>query len=174
MGANLLAFLLIFGLGHPKQEPVDPAKSAPLHSRLKCDGYGAPEDLVRIQVTFSPGAWAREFVVSRYQDYKCELDVKGKCLHKIKEGWRDAWSVSNVQPSAHAMLPISSCYEWGSTELAKYVLSGWYQEGAADPKLAWHQSTIKQVSSGASLEGAPEVYEFTDPNGGTARLEITR
>jgi hypothetical protein len=66
------------------------------------------------------------------------------------------------------MLPLSSCYEWGSTEAAQYVLSGWYQEGAADPKVAWHQSTIKQVST------EPEVYEFTDPNGGTARLEISR
>jgi hypothetical protein len=168
VGSNFLAFLLIFGLGHPKQDPVDPAKSVQLHSRLKCDGYGAPEDLVQFKVTFSPGASAREFVLNRFQDYKCELDVKGKCLHKIKEGWRDVWSAANVQPSAHAVIPLSSCYEWGSTELAQYVLSGWYQEGAADPKLPWHQTTVKQVSS------IPEVYEFTDPKGGTARLEITR
>ena len=168
MSSNFLAFLLIFGLGHPAREPVDPAKGVHLTSRLKCEGYGAPEDLVRIQVTFSPGAWAREFVVSRFQDYKCELDVKGKCLHKIKEGWRDAWSVTNGQASSKALLPLSSCYEWGSTELAQYVLSGWYQEGAADPKLPWRQATVKQVSS------LPEVYEFADSNGGMARLEITR
>jgi hypothetical protein len=168
VSANLLVFLLIFGLGHPKQDPVDPAKSVQLKSRLPCDGYGAPEDLVRIQVTFSAGDSAREFVVNRFQDYKCELDVKGKCLHKIKEGWRDVWSAANEQPSAHALLPISSCYEWGSTEAAQYILSGWYQEGPVDPKLPWHQGTVKQVSS------LPEVYEFTDPKGGTARLEITR
>jgi hypothetical protein len=168
MSYYFLALFLIFGLGHPKQDPVDPAKSAQLHSRLQCDGYGAPEDLVRIQVTFAPGAAAREFVLSRFQDYKCELDVKGKCLHKIKEGWRDVWIAANSQPTVHAMLPISSCYKWGSTELAQYVLSGWYQEGAADPKLPWHQATVKQVST------LPEVYEFSAPNGGTARLEITR
>jgi hypothetical protein len=163
-----LLFLLIFGLGHPKQDPVDPAKSAKLQSRIPCDGYGAPEDLLRIKVSYSPGAWAREFVVSRYQDYKCEVDVRGKCLHKINEGWRDVWSVPNVQPAAHTLLPVSSCYAWGSTELSQYILSGWYQEGAADSKLPWRQATVKQVST------VPEVYEFSDSNGGTARLEITR
>ena len=168
MSNYFLALFLIFGLGHPSRDPVDPAKGAKLHSRLLCDGYGAPEDLIRLKVTFSSGDSARQFVLSRYQDYKCELDVKGKCLHKIKEGWRDVWSVANEQPSAHALLPLSSCYEWGSTELAQYVLSGWYQDGAADPKLPWLQTTIKQVST------VPEVYEFTDPKGGMARVEITR
>jgi hypothetical protein len=163
-----IALFLIFGLGHPAREPVDPAKSAQLHSRLPCDGYGAPEDLVRLQVTFPSGAWARQFVLSRFQNEKCEVDVKVKCLHKEKAGWRDVWSVTNVQPTAHAMLPLSSCYIWGSSEPAQYILSGWYQEGAADSKLAWRQATIKQVST------QPEVYEFTDPNGGTARLQITR
>ncbi len=66
------------------------------------------------------------------------------------------------------MIPIDSCYTWGSTEAAQYILSGWYQEGEADPKLPWHQSTMKQVST------VPEVYEFSDPKGGTARLEIIR
>jgi hypothetical protein len=168
MSSYFLAFLLIFGLGHPKQEPVDPAKSAQLHSRLLCDGYGAPEDLVQVKVTFAPGDSAREFVLNRFQDYKCELDVKGKCLHKIKPGWRDVWSAANQKPSAHAVVPLSSCYAWGSTELAQYILSGWYQDGPADPKLPWLQATVKQVST------VPEVYEFTDPKGGTARLEITR
>jgi len=168
MNSYFLAFLLIFGLGHPAREPVDPAKSAQLHSRIPCDGYGAPEDLLRVQVTFAPGAWAREFVVSRYQDEKCEVDVKGKCLHKIKAGWRSVWSVANGEASARALVPVSSCYEWGSSAPAQYVLSGWYQEGAADPKLAWRQGAIKQISS------EPETYEFTDPNGGTARLEIRR
>ena len=49
MNNYVLALFLIFGLGHPKQEPVDPAKGVPLHSRLKCDGYGAPEDLIQFQ-----------------------------------------------------------------------------------------------------------------------------
>jgi hypothetical protein len=87
MNSYFFAFLLIFGLGHPQRDPIDLAKSAQLHSRLLCDGYGAPEDLVQVRVTFSPGASARQFVLSRYQDYKCEVDVKGKsCIRKKKDG----------------------------------------------------------------------------------------
>ena len=56
----------------------------------------------------------------------------------------------------------------GTSALAQYVLSGWYKEGAADSKEAWKQAPLKPVST------EPEVYEFTDPNGGTARLEIRR
>jgi hypothetical protein len=161
----LLAFFLIFGLGHSAREPLDPTKSVPLHSRIPCDGNGAPEDLLRIKATFPSGGWSREFVVSRFQNEKCEVDVKVKCLHKEKAGWRDVWSVANAETSTRALLPISSCYEWGSNAPAQYVLSGWYDAGS---KLAWKQAPVKQISS------APEVYEFTDPNGGTARLEITR
>jgi hypothetical protein len=168
VSSYVLAALLIFGLGHPAREPLDPAKSAPLHSRLKCDGYGSPEDLLRIQVTYSPGAWAREFVVSRFQTDKCGVETMFQCWHKPRAGWHELWSATNEQASSRAIVPINSCDAWGSTELAQYVLSGWYQEGAANAKLAWHQATIKQLSS------LPEVYEFTDPNGGTARLEITR
>ena len=168
MSSYFFALLLIFGLGHPAREPVDPAKSIQLHSRVPCDGFGGPEENVHVNVTFSSGAWVRQFVVSRFQNEKCEVDVKLKCLHKLKAGWRDVWSAASVQPSAGSMLPLASCYEWGSSELAQYVLSGWYQEGAPDSKLAWRQVAIKQVSS------QPEVYEFSDSNGGTARLEIRR
>jgi hypothetical protein len=168
VSSYFLALFLIFGLGHPAREPLDPAKSIPLQSRLKCDGDGSPEDLLRIQVTYSPGEWAREFVVSQFQTDKCGVETMFQCWHKPRSGWRSVWSVANEQSSAHALVPVSSCYEWGSSAPAQYVLSGWYQEGAADSKLAWKQAAIKQVSS------EPEVYEFADPNGGTARLEITR
>ena len=167
VSANFLAFLLIFGLGHPAREPLDAAKSVPLHNRIPCDGYGAPEDLLRIETTFSSGGTARQFVVSHYQVDKCGVETMFQCWHKQRAGWRDAWSSSNTEPATHALLPISACYEWGSTESAKYVLSGWYQEGS-DSKPAWRQATVKQIST------QPEVYEFTDPSGGTARLEITR
>jgi hypothetical protein len=166
VSANFLAFLLIFGLGHPARDPVDPTKSAQLHSRIKCDGYGAPEDLLRIQTTFSSGGAAREFVVSRYHTERCDVDVRVKCLHHEKAGWRDVWS-SSAEPSAKALVPSDSCYEWGATDPAQYVLSGWVQEGS-DSKPLWKQVPIKQVSA------EPEVYEFSDPSGGTARLEIGR
>jgi hypothetical protein len=168
MSIQFLALLLIFGLGRPAREPVDAAKSAHLSSRIPCDGQTAPEDDVSVQVTFSSGAWAREFVVSRFQNEKCEVNVKVKCLHKEKAGWRGVWSSESAQPSANSTLPLGSCYAWGSSEPAQYILTGWYKEGARDSKLEWRQATMKQVSS------KPELYEFTDPNGGTARLEITR
>lgn len=168
VNATLLSFLLIFGLGHPSREPLDPAKAVPLHSRIPCDGYSAPEDDVHVHVTFSSGGWAREFAVNRFHTERCEVDVKVKCLHREKEGWRDVWTAANTQPVTSPLLSIPSCYEWGSNTPVQIVLSGWYKEGAADSKLPWQQATVKQVSS------TPEVYEFTDANGGTARLEIAR
>ena len=168
MSSYSLAFLLIFGLGHPSREPVDPAKGVPLHSRLPCDGNGDPEDLLRVQTTIPSTAWAREFVVSRYEIDKCAVETMFQCWHKPRAGWRETWSTASTEPSAHALVPISSCNEWGSNAPSQYVLTGWYKEGAADSKLVWKQAAVKQVSS------EPEVYEFTDPNGGTARLEITR
>jgi hypothetical protein len=157
---------LIFGLGHPSRDPVDPAKAAQLHSRLPCDGYGAPEDLLRIHTTFSAGDTTREFVVSRYHTERCEVDIHGKCLRHEKAGWRDVWS-SSAEASPQALVPIGSCYAWGGTDPAQYVLSGWIQEGT-EAKPLWRQVPIKQVSS------QPEVYEFADPKGGAARLEIAR
>jgi hypothetical protein len=163
---NGILLILIFGLGHPAREPVDPAKSTPLHSRIPCDGFGAPEDLLRIQTAFSSGGAAREFVVSRFQVDKCGVETMFQCWHKQRAGWHDVWSALSSEPAAHALLPIGSCYEWGSSAPAQYVLSGWYQEGS-DSKPVWRQVAIKQVSS------EPEVYEFADPKGGTAHLEIT-
>ena len=168
VNGHLVTLLLIFGLGHPARDPVDVSKSAQLHSHIPCDGYGAPEDLLKLQITFSPGAWAREFLVSRYQIDKCSVETMFQCWHKQRAGWHDVWSAANVEPPAYAVLPLASCYEWGSTTPAQFVLSGWYQEGAPDPKLPWHQTTVKQVSA------QPEIYEFADPNGGTARVEIKR
>ena len=162
------ALLLIFGLGHASRDPVEPAKGAPLRSRIPCDGQTAPEDNVAVQAAFPTGDWAREFVVSRFQKDTCEVDLKVKCLHEQKAGWHDVWSAASAQPSVSGMVPLGSCYAWGSSEPAQYILSGWYKEGAPGSKLVWRQATIKQVSS------QPEVYEFTDPKGGTARLEIGR
>jgi hypothetical protein len=162
---NALLLLLIFGLGHSPLESLDPAMGFQLHSRIPCDGYGNPEDLLRVHTTFSAGAAAREFVLSRYHTERCEVDV-WKCLHHEKPGWREIWTTSNAAPAAPALVPIDSCYAWGSKDLPQYVLSGWYQD--AGPKGQWKQARIKQVSA------QPEVYEFTDPQGGTARVEVGR
>ncbi len=53
-------------------------------------------------------------------------------------------------------------------EAPQYILSGWYKEGEPNRKLPWKQALLKQVSSN------PVTYEFADPNGGTARIEIRR
>lgn len=168
MSSNFLALLLIFGLGHHARDPVDLAKGVPLHSRLKCDGYGSPEDLLRLKAKFSAGGSLREFVISRFQVDKCGVETMFQCWHKERAGWNEVWSVENEQPSARALVPVGACNEWGSEAPAQYVLSGWYQAGSAGSKPVWKQTAIKQVSA------QPEVYAFTDPNGGTARLEITR
>jgi len=168
MGSYYVAWLLIFGLGHPAREPMDAAKSAVLRSRIPCDGQTAPADDVWVRATFPSGAWAREFVVSRFHEESCEVNLKVKCLHHEKAGWRSVWSAASAQPSIAGTLPLDSCYAWGSGEPAQYMLSGWYQEGAPGSKLEWRQAPVKQVSA------HPEVYEFTEPHGGTARLEIER
>jgi hypothetical protein len=185
MNPHFFALLLIFGLGHPARDPVDPAKGVQLHSRIPCDGYGGPEEAVHVQASFSSGAAsssasssssttaaaAREFVVSRYQTDKCSVETMFQCWHKARTGWHEVWSTASnapgAQPSVSDILLLASCNEWGSTEAPQYVLSGWYQ-GGSEAKPMWRQGTVKQVSS------QPEVYEFTDPSGGTARLEIKR
>jgi hypothetical protein len=162
-----ILLLLIFGLGHPPRDPVDPAKGVALHSRLPCDGQGAPEDLLRVKASFSAGGAVREFAVSQYGTDKCSVETMFQCWHKRRDGWHDVWSVANVEASSRALVPVSSCNAWGSTEPAKYVLSGWYQ-GGSESKPVWKQVPVKQFST------LPEVYVFTDPNGGTARVEIAR
>jgi hypothetical protein len=169
---HLLALFLIFGIGHhPSRDPVDPAKGIALHNHIPCDGFGGPEQAVHVQVTFSPGATPREFDISRYEVEKCEVESMFQCWHKARAGWRDTWSASNAapdaKPSSGAIVPIASCNEWGSKEPAKYILSGWYRENA-DTKPFWRQSVVRQIST------QPEVYEFTDPNGGMARIQIGR
>ena len=139
-----------------------------MHTRIPCDGFGAPEDLLRIKPTFSSGGSLREFVISRYEVHKCSVETMFQCWHKPRVGWYEVWSFSSAEPAANAQVPIDSCNEWGSTEPAQYTLSGWYQERPSDSKAAWKQIPVKQVSS------QPEVFEFADPSGATARLQITR
>jgi hypothetical protein len=162
-----LACFLIFGLGHPSRDPLDPAKGVVLRSRIPCDGFGGPEEAVRVQATFSPGGSAREFVISRFDIDKCSVETMFQCWHKERSGWRDTWAASSAQASSQAIVPLASCKEWGSRFPAQYVLSGWVQEGT-DSKPMWRQVSVKQVS------GRPEVYNLADAGGGTARLEIKR
>lgn len=167
MNSHVLALFLIFGLGHPAHEALDPAKGVPLSSRVPCDGYTAPEEELGAHATFSPGGPAREFVLSRFHKETCVVDIKGKCLHKEKEEWRDVRTLASERPESDTLF-VDSCYAWGSSDPAQYVLSGWYQESPSGAKPVWKQVPVKQVSE------KPQVFEFSDPNGGSGRLEIER
>jgi hypothetical protein len=142
------------------------SQSVQLASRIPCDGHSSPEDHPVAKATFSSGGWERSFTVSVFQKAACKVDVKVKCLDKQKEGWQDVWSVKSSGDVKKDMLSIRSCYSWGTAEPAQYILTAWYQEGEPNPKLPWKQAAVKKVSS------APDVYEFSDPQGGTGRLEI--
>jgi hypothetical protein len=152
--------------GRKPERIFDTSLAAPLTSRLPCDGFTSPEDHPAAKATFSPGGWERSFTVSVFQRGKCRVDLKIKCADEQKEGWRDTWTTKNDAPSKSDELSLRSCYAWGTSEPAQYLLSAWYREGSGNPKLPWKQVPVKKVSAN------PDVYEFSDPQGGTARLEI--
>ena len=123
---------------------------------------------MHVNVTFSPAGGLREFTVGQFHNERCEVNVKVRCLHKEKEGWRDYWTASSADAAVNPVLAIPSCYEWGSDAPAQVILTGWYKPADANSKTPWMQAAVKQLSS------TPEIYEFTDPTGATARLEIRR
>lgn len=171
VSAQFLALLLIFGFGHPSREPIDAAKGVHLHSRIPCDGFGDPQEAVHVQATFSKGATPRQFIVSRELVDKCQVESMFQCWHKPRTDWHMVWSASNdapdAKPSENGIVPLASCNDFGSKEPPQYVLTGWYREDT-DTKPYWRQSAVKQVST------QPEIYEFSDPKGGTARIQIGR
>lgn len=147
--------------------PLDVKETVPLKPRIACDGQTAPEDHLVVKTTYSAGGLAKTFKVESFRKSSCKVDVV-KCFDKVKEGWIDVWSMPSDQSRQTSTLALRSCYEWGQADPAQYVLSAWYKDPDAGPKTPWKQLTVKQVSS------VPEVYEFTDPKGGTGRLEIER
>jgi hypothetical protein len=165
------ALLLLFSASArsvKSDEVIDISMTVPLSSRVPCDGATAPEDEVTVKATFSDGASERSFTVSEFQQGSCPVNLKIHCFDKKKTGWRQEWAVTNTHPQHPEGLALSSCYVWGSKEAAQYVLSGWYKPGGANKKTLWIQAAVKQVSSN------PNVYEFTDGTGATARLELSR
>jgi hypothetical protein len=161
-----LAFLLIFGIGG-KPELLDRSQGVKLVSRLHCDGVTAPEDQLRVHATFSAGGAERKFEVSRSLEAECPTNVEFGCIWKNKPGWRPVWSATNGQPTTNDVVPIASCYKWGSKEPADYVLTAWYKDGTGK-KAEWKQVAVKQTSE------TPQVLEFSDPSGGSGRIEIRR
>ncbi len=166
------ALLLVLGLSLDarsthKDEIIDLSKGVPIASRVPCDGVTSPADDLPWHVSFSQGGWERAFNLNVHQEESCQLDLKLKCIGHQREGWQNDWITDSDRPATGGIVSLRSCYQWGTKEPAQYVLSGWYKEGSANPKLHWKQAVLKKVSSN------PDVYEFSDPKGDTARLEIT-
>jgi hypothetical protein len=172
------------------EAPVDPSKGAKLTSRIPCDGETNPEDQLVLQPTFSAGGMERAFRIELFEkDYCKRVDLGFKCLQPAHNRWKQEWRVESAQAAGRSApgesvvrdsqspnpqrgyIGLASCATWGSKDPADYVLTGWYRESPskkAGKKALWKQAEIKRASS------SMESYEFADPSGGTARLEIVR
>lgn len=172
---GLLAVFAILGIGvagyartKVKEAPVDPAQGAKLASRIPCDAETNPADEVTLEPTFSSGGWERSFRIEVYEkDYCKRFDLGFKCLQEGHDLWKPEWSVESTKP-ANGSVGLDACNEWRGKDAPQYLLTGWYREPGDPKQHPWKQVEIKKVRS------RWETYEFTDPNGGTARLEIDR
>jgi hypothetical protein len=163
-------------------EPLDPSKGVKLSSRLPCDGATNPQDEIHLHPTFSPGSWERSFRITVFEQSYCKrMDLGFACLMPGHARWKVEWSADSSSDSSaagstarsadssqstDANRGLDSCSDWGSKDPPQYILTGWYREGGSGSKLPWKQAALQPVSS------RWETYEFADPQGGTARLEI--
>jgi len=149
-----------------RSEGIDLKQTVKLESPIPCDGVTNPQQEIILDAHFSPEGWQRVFIVDNFQDESCQAGIGIKCFKRVPAGYRDDLIVDSDGTRHHW---LNSCRTWGSKEAAQYTLSGWYKEGpASKKKLPWKQAPLKQVST------QPEVYEFTDPNGDKASVEIRR
>ncbi len=158
----------VFAKTHPG-DVVDRVQGVRIASHLPCDGDTNPQEDVQLSTTFSPGGWQRSFHLDVFESQYCKrLDLYFFCVMHGHDHWKHEWEQDAQGPQGSGRFWMNACAERGSKAAQDYILSGWYQEGPADRKLAWKQAAIKQVST------TPEVYEFTDAQGGTARAEVKR
>lgn len=158
----------VYARARRAEDLVDRVQGVRIASRLPCDGSTNPQEELKLDTTFSPGGWQRSFHLDVFESQYCKrLDLYFFCVMHGRERWKHEWAQDSGAPPSGRYW-VNACSAWGSKDARDYILSGWYQEGAADRKLPWKQAAIKQVSA------APEIYEFTDANGGTARVEIKR
>jgi hypothetical protein len=157
----------VFARSHA-EDVVDRVQGVRLASRLPCDGSTSPQEDLQFETTFSPGGGARAFHLDVFESQYCKrLDLYFFCVVHGRERWRHEWARESEGPPGPGRYWIDACAARGSKDAQEYILSGWYREGA-NRKLPWKQAAIKQVSA------TPEIYEFADANGGTARVEIKR
>lgn len=159
----------VYAKTHRADDLVDRVQGVRIASRRPCDGATNPQEELKLETTFSPGGWQRSFHLDTFESQYCKhVDLYFFCLVHGHDHWKHEWAQDSQGTPGPARYWINSCAAWGSKGAQDYILSGWYQEGAADRKLPWKQAAIKQVST------TPEVYEFSDGHGGSARVEIKR
>ena len=159
----------VFARSQRAEDQVDRVQGVRISSRVPCDGATNPQEELKLETTFSPGGWQRSFHLDVFESQYCKrLDLYFFCAMRGRERWKHQWAQDSQGTPGPARYWIDTCSAWGSKDAQEYILSGWYQEGPADRKLPWKQAAIKPVSA------SPEIYEFTDANGGTARVEIKR
>jgi hypothetical protein len=167
--AIVLLAVLLYGKAPRAENLVDRVQGVRISSRIPCDGATNPQEDLKFETTFSPGGGQRSFHLDAFESQYCKhLDLYFFCVMHGHERWKHAWEQQSQGAASPGRYRIDVCSSWGSKDAQEYILSGWYQQGAADRKLAWKQAAIKQVSA------MPEIYEFADANGGTARVEIKR
>ncbi|MGA2131737.1 MAG: hypothetical protein ABSH50_05545 [Bryobacteraceae bacterium] len=150
-------------------DPVDRVQGMRISSRLPCDGATNPQEELKLATSFSPGGWQRSFHLDVFESQFCKrVDLYFFCLTRGHDRWKPEWVGASQGPAAPARYWMDACATWGAKDAPEYVLSGWYQEGAAAKKLSWKQAAIKKTADN------PETYEFSDPNGGTAQIKINR
>jgi hypothetical protein len=159
--------VLTYGRTPAKTDVIDLSQGVKLEgNNLPCDGATNPQQEIILDAHFSSGGGERSFLIDNYQDETCKADIGIKCFKHVPAGWQDDL---RIESDGRSHYWLNSCRTWGSKDAAQYTLTGWYKEAAVKKKkMAWKQAALKQVST------QPEIYEFTDPNGGTGRIEIKR
>jgi len=160
---------MLYARSHNADYLLDRVEGVRISSRLPCDGSTNPQEELKMQTTFSPGGWQKSFHLDIFESRYCKrLDLYFFCVMHGHDRWKHEWVANSQGGPAPRMYWLNACSSWGTKDNQDYILSGWYQEGEPSNKLPWKQAAIRQVSA------APEIYEFSDPQGGTARLEIKR
>jgi hypothetical protein len=154
----------------PKEAPGDSTIGAKLASRIPCDGVTNPEDQVSLITTCSPVGAELSFRIEVYADKFCKRgDLGWACVQPGHATWKQEWSAESTVPTATSLYGLSSCEESGSNNAPQIILTGWYKEqGPTAKDDVWKQVEVKKAAS------RWETYQFTGPDGGTAKIELDR
>jgi len=157
----------VFARSRSADATLNRVQGVRIRSRIPCDGSTNPQEPLKFRTSFSPGGSERAFHLDVFESRYCRaVDLYFFCVFHGRDRWKHEWVGANNGAPATSRYWMDSCSAWRSKDVPDYILSGWYRTGGQ--KTPWTQATIKQISAD------PEVYEFTDPSGGAARVEIRR